>query len=129
MRSIIPTVLLIIFFSLFFNLALAQPQVDTKTADEIIGITMSPFCPGRLLPDCPTEAAAGLKTEIRNEIAAGKSKEDVILNLKERFGEQIIALPSLKGVGLLAYGVPIIFLLLGASTLLRWVLTSNKNRN
>jgi cytochrome c-type biogenesis protein CcmH/NrfF len=68
---------------------------------------MSPFCPGRALSDCPSAEAASLRAWILVQAAAGRSREDVLAELLERYGEQILAAPRPRGFGLTAYAIPI----------------------
>ncbi|MCB0333496.1 MAG: hypothetical protein KDD55_08345, partial [Bdellovibrionales bacterium] len=68
------------FFSLCCFCAfpvLAQPQTPLSheevehRAFEVEGYLLSPFCPGRLLRDCPSSGAHDLKIEIREAVATG----------------------------------------------------------
>jgi len=81
---------------------------------------LSPYCPGRLLRDCPSGAASILKAEIRQEIVAGKSESEIIESLYQRFGEEIRGAPSAEGFGLVAWVAPIVFVLLGLVLILMW---------
>lgn len=74
---------------------------------------MSPFCPGRLLNDCPSEKAGQLKQDIREMLAKGKSKDAIFSELISTYGEAARAAPQKKGFGLLAYLAPLFFLGLG----------------
>jgi len=81
---------------------------------------LSPYCPGRLLRDCPSGAASILKAEIRQEIVGGKSESEIVESLYQRFGEEIRGAPSPEGFGLVAWIMPIVFVLLGLVLLLTW---------
>jgi cytochrome c-type biogenesis protein CcmH len=74
---------------------------------------MSPYCPGRTLADCPSPNAAALREEIRDQLAAGASSEEVRADLERRFGDQVRAVPR----GPLVWGIPILVLLAGAIAL------------
>lgn len=74
---------------------------------------MSPFCPGRALADCPSPDAATLRAWILVQEAAGRSREDVEAELIERYGEQILSAPRVRGFGLTAYALPIAAFLAG----------------
>ncbi len=75
---------------------------------------MSPFCPGRSLMDCPSGQATELREWIRAEEEAGQSRDAVETALYERFGDAILQAPRAKGIGLAAYVVPVVVILLGA---------------
>jgi len=42
---------------------------------------LSPYCPGRLLRDCPSSKASELKQSIRTDLSNGKSRNEIIENL------------------------------------------------
>jgi len=54
----------------------------------------SPYCPGRLLIDCPTRQADALRTEIGRRVAAGQSADDVMRWIRLNYGDEAIARPS-----------------------------------
>jgi cytochrome c-type biogenesis protein CcmH/NrfF len=54
---------------------------------------MSPFCPGRILADCPSPDAATLRAWILVQEAAGRSREEVETELLGRYGEQLLSRP------------------------------------
>lgn len=89
-----------------------EPDVDWAYA--LAHETMSPFCPGRTLAECPSPNAAELRMWIINQAAAGATREEVNAMLYERFGEEVLrAAPKAEGWGLSAYVIPIAFFLLG----------------
>ncbi len=75
--------------------------------------TMSPFCPGRTLADCPSPQADTLKVWIRVQEAAGRSRADVEAELYERYGDVLLAAPRARGIGLAAYAIPALAFLAG----------------
>ena len=102
--------------------AVAQDDaVDEKVA-EVADSVMSPFCPGKLLSGCPSAKASELKDEIRGKVIAGQSKESIIQELKDQFGEQtMIAEPETRGFGLVAWIIPVVFLLGGLILILFFI--------
>lgn len=91
-----------------------QMAASEPVAQSIFTTVMSPYCPGKLLSDCPSAKASELKHFIRDELAQGKSKEEVILKLQDEYGaETLRAVPEASGFGLLAWLVPILFLVGG----------------
>lgn len=72
----------------------------------------SPYCPGRMLGDCPSSAATTLKEEVRRWIVAGKSDSEIYDELASRYGTKLAAVPPLSGVGLVGWVLPILFLVL-----------------
>lgn len=96
---------------------------ERKIFNSVESNILSPFCPGRLLKDCPSSAARGLKSEIKKQVLSGRSPEEIIHVLTLQYGEDLRAAPSHSGFGLLAWYMPIAFLLIGGLILLRWIVS------
>ena len=92
-----------------------------QLAQEIYGTVMSPFCPARLLTDCPSPSASELKVKILSELKAGKTKEQVLQELYTTFGSSLRAAPEARGFGALAWWIPITFVLGGAAIYAVWL--------
>jgi len=74
---------------------------------------MSPFCPGRALAECPSGSADALRAWILAQEEAGVPREEVEARLREQYGDTILQRPEARGVGLVAYAIPVATLLLG----------------
>ena len=115
-------------FSVYSAIAVAQdstapdlsPQQE-KQAQTLFETVFSPFCPGRLLRDCPSYKAHDLKNKIRADLAAGKSIDQITTNLYAQYGSAIKALPETKGFGLFAWLAPGLFLFAGGLILFTWI--------
>lgn len=122
------SLLIIAFTTLLIGGSIAaqdlSPQQE-KDALLVFSSVMSPFCPGRLLADCPTERASELKKEIRAELASGKSSQVLIPELIARFGEDVRAIPKPTGFGVTSWFAPYFFLGFGVILGALW-LRSNK---
>jgi len=99
--------------------AAGQPKADQltpaqeATAAAIARQTMSPFCPGRTLSDCPSEYAAEWRRDIRSLLAQGHTPAEVQDELERRAGANLSGSPA-RGA---SYWVPITFGLLGVGVL------------
>ncbi len=94
--------------------------VETK-ASQIFNTVMSPFCPGRLLANCPSTAAHDLQDEIRKQLHEGTSVEDITAALYARYGDEIRSAPEATGFGLLAWTIPGVFFLVVGIALMVWI--------
>ena len=106
--------------------ALAAPQdVANDIADEV----MSPFCEGVTLHDCPSQAAADLRTQIEEWARQGLTKAEIMEELEDRYGAGIHATPQ-DSEGLGAWVLPAIALLAGLAGVfflaLRWTRRSTE---
>lgn len=76
---------------------------------------MSPYCPGRVLIDCPSPQADALRGWIQEQEDAGRSRADVEQDLYARFGDIILQAPRVSGWGLAAYVFPLVAALAGVA--------------
>jgi len=96
------------------------PEVEREAA-RVSGSVMSPFCPGRLIADCPSPAAIELRERIRQRIATGESADAIKTELLETYGEYLRAAPTAKGFGLTAWLVPPIVVAIAALAVMLWM--------
>lgn len=87
--------------------AAQQPGMVDDEARQIYMELMSPFCPGLSLAACQSGKAAELREEIRERLAAGETKQEIIDSIVERYGEQVLATPKNEGFGRFAWFAPI----------------------
>ena len=95
-------------------------EVETE-ASRIFSSTMSPFCPGLLIANCPSPGAAELKEQIRVQLAAGVPPDSVRAQLRATYGSQVDAVPPAAGFGLLAWVMPAVALLGGGVVVAWWL--------
>ena len=97
-----------------------SPEVEAK-AGEIFGEVLSPFCPGRMLADCPSGNASQLKEKIREDLSGGKDREEILDELYAVYGSSIRAAPTTEGFGWFAWITPFAFLIFGGIILSIWL--------
>ena len=85
-----------------------------REARRVYNQIMSPFCPGQTLANCGSGAAATLRSQIRDRIAAGENPDDIIDSLIEQYGVEVKAEPDKRGFASLVWLGPILLLLAGA---------------
>jgi cytochrome c-type biogenesis protein CcmH len=93
---------------LLLALSVAGSAQAEGWAYELADQLMSPFCPGRTVADCPSPQAKTLVVWLTVQEAAGRSREDVQAELVERFGENILPAPPVRGFGVAAYAFPVL---------------------
>ena len=93
---------LVLAFGLLASVSFAEGY-----AYDLAGELMSPYCPGRTLSSCPSPQAAELVQWISIQEAAGASQDEVVEQLIERFGEEILGAPPAEGITLWAYIFPV----------------------
>ena len=97
-----------------------SPKVIKETG-YIMGTLMSPYCPGRLLKDCPSGQAFQLKDKISARLQSGETTQVVIDDLINTFGDEIRAAPLAKGFGIVAWTAPGLFLVVGSLIIFIWL--------
>lgn len=111
--------ILLCAIALAFLCELGGPSLaQGLTAQEVAREVMSPACPGKLLIDCTSGEAEQLRELIRQRIAQGQTKEQIINYLVEVYGVTILASPPKSGFYLAAWVLPFLVLLYGALVLL-----------
>lgn len=85
------------------NLSQDQRSEYNSVVDRI----NSPFCPGRLLRDCPSSGADKLKVEIADLARSNRSASKIKETLFEKYGDDINPMPS-GTVGYFAWILPAI---------------------
>ncbi len=85
---------------------------------------MSPACPGRTLINCTSAQAEQWRELIRQKIARGETKEQILQYFIGIRGEEILAAPPKRGFALTAWLLPLFVMINGAGLIivltLRW---------
>lgn len=69
-----------------------EPE-EAQRASAIARRTMSPFCPGRTLADCPSQYAAEWRQDIRQMVAEGRTPEEIQAEFARRAGGDLSGIP------------------------------------
>ena len=92
---------------------------------DVAGDLMSPACPGRTLLNCTSSQAEQWRELIRQKLAKGESKEQILQYFVDISGEAILAAPPKKGFALTAWLLPLFIMVNGAALIIalthRWV--------
>ncbi len=103
------------FMAAFSLAALAAPQNTEETARELEAMLIAPCCWSQPVSQHYSEAADQIRREVREFLAAGKSKQEILDYYVSMYGERILASPRPRGFNLLAYVLPWVFLLTGTA--------------
>jgi cytochrome c-type biogenesis protein CcmH len=86
---------------------------------------MSPACPGRTLINCTSGQSEQWRELIRQKIAQGETKEQIIQYFVNIRGEEILAAPPKQGFALTAWLLPLFVIINGIGLIIaltyRWV--------
>jgi cytochrome c-type biogenesis protein CcmH len=106
----------VILAAIFLWSAAALSAEDAKTAAmvrEIEDNLIAPCCWSQPVSQHYSEAAEKIRTEVRQMVASGKTREEILDHFVAQYGERILATPRPKGFNILAYVLPWASLLLG----------------
>jgi cytochrome c-type biogenesis protein CcmH len=93
----------------------ARPGAERTPAQRSASIASNvkcPTCQGLSVAQSSTGISATIRQEIDRQIALGRSDDEVVAFLRDRFGDEIIINPPARGVGALVWAAPIAFLIM-----------------
>lgn len=112
---------LVTFLFLNISPALASAQSDIENAL----ICPACFAEAMSVAACQDSTAQQIKKEIRQKLAAGQTKEQIIKTYVDQYGEKILTSPPKKGFNLMAWIIPFLGIVMGGAliylALSRWV--------
>ena len=76
-------------------------------------------CQNQTIADSNAELADDLRGQIREQIAAGKTDDEILAYMVARYGDFVLYQPPLKTTTVLLWGGPALLVLLGATILFR----------
>jgi cytochrome c-type biogenesis protein CcmH len=130
---LVPTILMIACFLLTAFPARAQEPVTTPettqqvTADDVNVIAHKMYCPvceNIPLDVCPTDACAQWRAEIKSELEAGQTEQQIIDAFVARYGDRVVGTPqdpTLRALSLVTpWLIGIIVVAVAGVLLVRW---------
>jgi cytochrome c-type biogenesis protein CcmH len=98
--------------SISFGADLSPAQENE--AKEIENLLIAPCCWRQPVSVHPSAASDEIKVQIREMLAAGMGRDEIVQKYVAEYGERILAKPPAEGFASLAYFLPAIFLIAGA---------------
>ena len=100
-----------------------QPVLETQAdlAYQIGEELRCPVCQGMPIAESPATMAQDMMKQVRQLVAAGKSRNEVLSYFEARYGEWVLLRPKARGVNLLVWLLPPFGLLLGLFVIWRWL--------
>ncbi len=78
-----------------------------------------PVCQGESIQDSPAALAVEMKAVVREQLAAGRTPDDVKAYFVDKYGEWILLRPRATGWNILVYAMPLLALLIGVAVIVR----------
>ena len=74
-----------------------------------------PVCQGLSIQDSPSDLAQSMRALVRDQLAAGKTPDEVKAYFVSKYGEWILLAPKPSGFNLVAYAIPLLVILGGGA--------------
>lgn len=110
--------------------AMAQVRVEDKPSDDpVIEERLAKLshelrclqCQNQTLADSPSDLAADMRREIREQMKAGRSDKEIVAFLTDRYGQFILYRPRVSPLTYLLWFGPFVLLLVGLVVLFRYI--------
>jgi cytochrome c-type biogenesis protein CcmH len=90
-----------------------DPALDAATS-AVAAQLRCPVCQGVAIQDSPSELAQQMRMVVKEQLAAGKSPDEVKAYFVSKYGEWILLEPQAHGFNLVIYALPVLLVLGGA---------------
>lgn len=97
-----------------------DPVLEEKTR-QVAAELRCPVCQGNSLQDSPSELAQEMKGVVRDQLASGKTPEQVKQYFVDKYGEWILLEPKASGFNLVVYLLPLVMVGVGGAVIWRAV--------
>ncbi len=109
--------------------AAADSALDAKTT-AVASHLRCPVCQGESIQESPAELAKQMRGLVRDQLANGKTPDEVKAYFVARYGEWILLEPKASGFNLLLYALPIALVIGGGAVVYgavrKWTSTTGK---
>ena len=91
-----------------------NPEEETlqKAASELNDRIMCPICPGQTIAQSNNGTSIQMRDLVLKKLRQGETKEEVLQYFVSRYGERIMAKPNKKGLNLMLWFLPFVFIAL-----------------
>jgi len=122
--------LALLLFCLLPSVVIAQVRTEDKPSDDpVVEERLAKLsqelrclqCQNQTLADSPSDIAADLRREIREQIKAGKTDKEIVAFLTQRYGDFILYRPRVMPTTYLLWFGPFLLLIVGLIVLFRYV--------
>ncbi|HEY9474123.1 MAG TPA: cytochrome c-type biogenesis protein CcmH [Mycobacteriales bacterium] len=98
----------------------APPTSQAQRAHQIASTLRCPICEDLSVADSPAPLAGQMRQQISEQLAAGRSAEQIRAGFVAAYGDSVLLTPPHRGIGQIAYLLPFLVLVAGlaAATLL-----------
>ncbi len=117
-RALVPALLLLALTVVAVGL-LTQPRSAPDRAYSLEQRLRCPVCKSVSVADSPSQTATAMRQDVAQQIAQGRSDEQILDFFRARYGDWVVLAPPFAGTTLLVWLLPPVALLAGLVVLLR----------
>ena len=124
MKHVSVAILAILCFAIVMVAKEARPVEDPQIEARMRALTQQLrclVCQNETLADSQADLAEDLRREVRGQMKAGKSDQEIIAFLTQRYGDFVLYKPPVKSTTYLLWFGPFVLLLTGTALLFRFV--------
>lgn len=107
----------------------SDSALEARTS-EVASELRCPVCQGLSIQDSPSELARSMRSLVRDQLAQGRTPDEVKAYFVSKYGEWILLEPKARGFNLVAYAFPILVVLGGGALIIyavrRWTTTGDE---
>lgn len=93
-----------------------DPALESATKS-VAALLRCPVCQGVSIQDSPSELAQQMRTVVKEQLASGKSPDEVKAYFISKYGEWILLEPQAHGFNIVIYALPAFLILAGGAFL------------
>ncbi len=107
-----PALLILFFLSPAVIAQYHQEEALQKAARELNDRIMCPICPGQTIAQSNSGTSIQMRDLVLKKLRQGESEEEILQYFVSRYGERIMAKPNKKGLNLMLWSLPFLFVAL-----------------
>ncbi len=117
------TLLILLFPDLAVIAQNSEEEALQKTARELYERIMCPICPGQTIAQSNSGTSTQMRDLVLKKLRQGETKEEILQYFISRYGERIMTKPNKKGLNLILWFFPFVFIAL--ATIVIYLLIRN----
>ncbi|HEY8476799.1 MAG TPA: cytochrome c-type biogenesis protein [Chloroflexota bacterium] len=120
-RTLAATAAALLALLAFASIAFAETDPLEAEARAIAHQLRCPICETVSVADSPSQLAQEMRAVIRQKLAEGMTREEVLAYFRERYGDEVLLEPPREGRGALVWWTPVVAVVLGGALTVAFV--------
>ena len=117
---------LTLILSPFFYINTYSDTIDDQVSD-ISNELLCPVCRGQTVAESNSDLANDFRDIIKSKLKEGKTREEILIYFKDRYGDSVLSSPPAKGFRLVVWILPLAVIVLGFIFLTKFLRTKSRS--